>query len=78
MATINLFELHAAGSELFQDTESFLNELSDVDSISGGSESLSNVSDLSGLTKLAEAYVLTYGVGHIAVLVTSYSHDYTV
>ncbi|RCJ30942.1 hypothetical protein A6770_20690 [Nostoc minutum NIES-26] len=74
MANINLSELHAAGSELFQDTESFLNELSDVDSISGGNYG-SNVSDISGLTKLAEAYVLTYGVGHIAVITKSYSHS---
>ncbi|RCJ30943.1 hypothetical protein A6770_20700 [Nostoc minutum NIES-26] len=76
MATINLSELHAAGSELFQDSESFLNELSDVDSISGGSYATESVSDLSGLTKLAEAFVLTYGVGHIVVLTKSYSNNY--
>ncbi|MGJ5632413.1 hypothetical protein [Nostoc sp. CALU 1950] len=34
MATITLSELYLAGSELFQDSESFLTELSDVNSIS--------------------------------------------
>jgi hypothetical protein len=74
MANITLSELHAAGSELFQDSESFLNELSDVDSISGGYYG-GGVSDLSGLTKLAEAWVDTYGIGHIAVIAKSYSHS---
>jgi hypothetical protein len=73
MATITLSELHAAGSELFQDSESFLNELSDVDSISGGG--YESVSDLSGLTKLAEAWVDTYGIGHIALIAKSFSHS---
>ena len=73
MATITLSELHAAGSELFQDSESFLNELSDVDSISGGG--YDSISDLSTLSKLAEAWVDTYGIGHIAVIAKSYSHS---
>jgi len=34
MASIKLSELQVAGSELFQDSESFLNEMSDVNSIS--------------------------------------------
>jgi hypothetical protein len=37
MANINLTELQIIGSELFQDSESFLNELNDVDAIAGGS-----------------------------------------
>ncbi|MBH8578377.1 hypothetical protein I8752_36670 [Nostocaceae cyanobacterium CENA369] len=75
MASINLSELHSAGSELFQDSESFLNELGDVDSISGGGHS--GVSDLSGLTKLAEAWVDTYGIGHITLVAQSFSsHGY--
>ncbi|WP_341526581.1 hypothetical protein WKK05_29175 [Nostoc sp. UHCC 0302] len=73
MATITLSELHVTGSELFQDSESFLNELSDVDSISGGGN---DVSDLSGLTKLAEAWVYTYGIEQIAYIVSSFSNSY--
>ncbi|MBH8556073.1 hypothetical protein I8751_27790 [Nostocaceae cyanobacterium CENA357] len=75
MATIALSELHAVGSQLFQDSESFLNELSDVDSIVGGSYG-SYVSDMSGLTKLAEAWVYTYGIGHIGYLAKSFSGKY--
>ncbi len=38
MAQLKLFELHPAGSELFQDSESFLEELSDreLDFVAGG------------------------------------------
>ncbi|MBH8551384.1 hypothetical protein I8751_03115 [Nostocaceae cyanobacterium CENA357] len=74
MATITLSQLHAAGSELFQDSESFLNEMSDVDSIVGGYDSY--VSDMSGLTKLAEAWVYTYAIGHISYLAKSFSDSY--
>ncbi|MDZ8079755.1 MAG: hypothetical protein RMX35_11740 [Nostoc sp. DcaGUA01] len=72
MANITLSELYVSGSELFDGTESFLNDLSDVDSISGGSE-WSGFSDISTLTKLAEAYVDTYAIGHIAFIAKSYS-----
>ncbi|MBH8551383.1 hypothetical protein I8751_03110 [Nostocaceae cyanobacterium CENA357] len=74
MATIALSELHAVGSQLFQDSESFLNEMSDVDSIVGGYDGY--VSDMSGLTKLAEAWVYTYGIGHIGYLAKSFSGHY--
>ncbi|MFN6535146.1 MAG: hypothetical protein RM021_002070 [Nostoc sp. EkiNYC01] len=73
MANITLSELYISGSELFEGTESFLNDLSDVDSIYGGDSS--NFSDLSSLTKLAEAYVNTYAIGHIAFLAKSFSHS---
>ncbi|MBH8578381.1 hypothetical protein I8752_36695, partial [Nostocaceae cyanobacterium CENA369] len=33
------------------------------------------VSDLSGLTKLAEAWVDTYGIGHIALVAKSFSSN---
>ncbi|MFM6036269.1 MAG: hypothetical protein ACKPBB_01500 [Sphaerospermopsis kisseleviana] len=75
MASIKLSELQVAGSELFQDSESFLNEMSDANSIYGGGYS-SNVSDMSTLTKLAEAFVNTYGIGHIAYLAKSYSEKW--
>ncbi|MBD2693466.1 hypothetical protein [Anabaena catenula] len=72
MASIKLSELQATGSELFQDSESFLNEMSDVNSIYGGYYG-SDVSDISTLTKLAEAFVNVYGIGHITYLAKSYS-----
>ncbi|MBE9198611.1 MULTISPECIES: hypothetical protein [unclassified Nodularia (in: cyanobacteria)] len=84
MATINLYELNATGSELFQDSESFLNEFQDVDFISGGDSSTAStdasvapaISDLSTLNKLAEAFVATYAIGHITVLAKSFSYEY--
>jgi hypothetical protein len=72
MANITLSELHNAGTELFQDSESFLNELQDVDAISGGTYGHS-VSDMSTLTKLAEAFVMTYAIGHVTILAKSFS-----
>ncbi|MBD2678848.1 MULTISPECIES: hypothetical protein [Nostoc] len=71
MANITLAELYVSGSELFEGTESFLNDLSDADSISGGN--YANFSDISTLTKLAEAYVDTYAIGHVAFVAKSYS-----
>ena len=73
MANITLSELHAIGSELFQDSESFLNEFSDVETISGGQVAATGVSNPITLTKLAEAYVYTYGIGHVTVLAKSFS-----
>ncbi|BAY76296.1 hypothetical protein NIES25_27450 [Nostoc linckia NIES-25] len=71
MANITLSELYVSGSELFEGTESFLNDLGDADSISGGN--YSGFSDISTLTKLAEAYVDTYAIGHITFVAKSYS-----
>jgi len=87
MANITLSQLNNAGAELFQDSESFLNELKDVDAIvGGGSDSASasasdtyygyHVSDISSLTKLAEAFVMTYSIGHVTFLAKSFSHGY--
>ncbi|MBE9238103.1 hypothetical protein IQ227_19250 [Anabaena aphanizomenioides LEGE 00250] len=76
MASIKLSELQVAGSELFQDSESFLNEMSDVNSISVYGGYNSTVSDMSTLTKLAEAFVNTYGIGHIGYLAKSYSEKW--
>ncbi|MDP5337865.1 MAG: hypothetical protein NWQ28_04735 [Nodularia sp. (in: cyanobacteria)] len=74
MANINLFELNAAGSELFNDSESFLNEFSDVDSISGGQGGYAGgVSNPATLMKLAEAFVSIYAIGHVTVLAKSFS-----
>jgi hypothetical protein len=81
MANIKLSELNATGSELFQDSESFLNELQDVDSISGGDTSghgdgYPGVSGISTLTKLAEAFVTVYAIGHVTELAKSFSQVY--
>ena len=80
MANIILSELNNAGVELFQDSESFLNELKDVDAISGGGETVyttnTYVTDMSTLTKLAEAFVSTYAIGHVTFLAKSFSHGY--
>ncbi|WP_414549297.1 hypothetical protein [Anabaena sp. CCY 0017] len=76
MANITLSELNNAGVELFQDSESFLNELKNVDSISGGSTHQPYVSDMSFLTKLAEAFVFTYSIGHVTYLAKSVSSGY--
>ncbi|GAX35609.1 hypothetical protein [Nodularia sp. NIES-3585] len=85
MANIKLSELNAIGSELFLDSESFLNELNDVDSISGGSTSsqgydqgygYEGISGISTLTKLAEAFVTVYAIGHVTELAKSFSHGY--
>ena len=80
MANIILSELNNAGVELFQDSESFLNELKNVDSISGGSSygygGGGYVSDISTLTKLAEAFVGTYAIGHVTYLAKSFSYAY--
>ncbi|MDP5337863.1 MAG: hypothetical protein NWQ28_04725 [Nodularia sp. (in: cyanobacteria)] len=79
MANITLSELNAAGSELFQDSESFLNEFSDVDSISGGQGyggglgAQVAVSDPTTLNKLAGAFVTVYAIGHVTVLAKSFS-----
>ncbi len=75
MANIILSELNNAGVELFEDSESFLNELKDVDAISGGSTG-SYVSDMSFLTKLAEAFVISYSIGHVTYLAKSFSYGY--
>ena len=83
MANIKLSELTATGSELFLDSESFLNELNEVDSISGGSTSgqsyghgYEGVSGVSTLTKLAEAFVTVYAIGHVTELAKSFSQVY--
>ncbi|AFY42941.1 hypothetical protein [Nostoc sp. PCC 7107] len=76
MANITLSALNAAGSQLFQDSESFLNDLSDVDAIAThGAENNSNsyVSDFYGFNKLIEGYVGVYAIQHIYGIAKSFS-----
>ncbi|WP_414552232.1 hypothetical protein, partial [Anabaena sp. CCY 0017] len=65
------------------DSESFLNEFSDVDSISGGQVTIAGGTVATGatyaasnplsLTKLAEAFVTVYAIEHVTILAKSFS-----
>ncbi|WP_138499837.1 hypothetical protein [Nostoc sp. PA-18-2419] len=62
MATIKIFDLHPAGSELFLDSESYLNDLTDdeLNSTQGG---LSPLTISSWWCAGAIAYSVTYAWG---------------
>jgi hypothetical protein len=73
MANIRLSQLDAAGSELFQDCESFLNELSDTNSLFRDEYAV-----VGGITftALTGAFVGVYGIGHATYIAKSYSATY--
>lgn len=71
MATINLSELNAIGSELFQDSESFLHELSDVDGISQAQYNI--VGGIFSISALTGAFVGTFGISHASHVSKSFS-----
>ncbi|MEH1801480.1 MAG: hypothetical protein V7L02_11185 [Nostoc sp.] len=83
MASIALSQLNTTGSELFQDSESFLNDLNNVDSITiygggGGGGDVSSVAE--GLDPLLaygikgqEFGLLAFGASLTAHIVKSYS-----
>ncbi|UKP00442.1 hypothetical protein [Nostoc sp. UHCC 0870] len=75
MAFIAVNELRASGAELFQDSESFLNELNNLDdSIHGGgnySQGTNGVLDLA--VKGFEFGVITYGIDAIGHMARSFS-----
>ncbi|HIK07667.1 MAG TPA: hypothetical protein IGS40_23760 [Trichormus sp. M33_DOE_039] len=76
MAFIAVNELRATGSELFQDSESFLNELNNLDdAVHGGGNDYSNSTN--GVLDLAvkgfEFGVITYGIDAIGHLAKSFS-----
>lgn len=79
MANITLSELHVAGSELFQDSESFLNELSNLDAVAGGqfgvgaAAGITAASNPMTIMKLAEAFVTVYAIDHVTLLAKSFS-----
>jgi hypothetical protein len=76
MASIQLSELNVAGSELFQDSESFLNEMNDVDTISiqGGSASqFSKLIDYS--IKGKEFVLLGFAIDTVVSIAKSFSDD---
>jgi hypothetical protein len=63
MASIKISELRPAGSELFQDSESFLNELGDRDMLlSGSGGSNNNISVISQYTQSIGISILTKSV----------------
>ncbi|MDB9539280.1 hypothetical protein NWP21_11810 [Anabaenopsis sp. FSS-46] len=75
MATITLSQLYATGSELFHDSQSFLDELSDIDSSAKGQYNL--VGGIITFTALAGTFIGTYGIGHATYIAKSYSKPYT-
>lgn len=75
MATITLSQLYATGSELFHDSESFLYELSDIDSTSKGQYNL--VGGIITFTALAGTFIGIYGIGHATYVAKSYSKPHT-
>ncbi|MBW4645352.1 MAG: hypothetical protein KME23_20570 [Goleter apudmare HA4340-LM2] len=76
MASINLNKLNA-GSELFQDSESFLNEMNNVETVSvhGGNYGYSDATDdvLDYGLKGFEFGAISFGIDAIGHLVKSFS-----
>ncbi|MBG1245480.1 hypothetical protein [Nostoc sp. NZL] len=85
MASIALSQLNTTGSELFQDSESFLNDLNNVDSITiygGGGSEVSNVADgleplLAYGIKAQEFGLLAFGASLTAHIIKSFSESDT-
>ncbi|QMS90178.1 hypothetical protein HUN01_22265 [Nostoc edaphicum CCNP1411] len=74
MTKITLFELHPAGSELFQDSENFLTDLSDMDSISiNGGEGYGYEQLLEYGIKGFEFSVVGFGINNVVSLAKSFS-----
>ncbi|MBG1245479.1 hypothetical protein [Nostoc sp. NZL] len=86
MASIALSQLNTTGSELFQDSESFLNDLNNVDSITiyggGGGSEVSDVSEgieplLAYGIKGQEFGLLAFGASLTAHIIKSFSESDT-
>ncbi|WP_017652208.1 hypothetical protein [Fortiea contorta] len=80
MAFIAVNELRATGAELFQDSESYLTELNNLDAVHGGIDAGATASAgatatiLGLVTKGYEFGVYTVGIEGIAHLVKSFSN----
>lgn len=75
MSDIKVRDLNPAGSEFFQDSENFLNDLNDMDtnSVYGGQGT--SLTDYFGFgTKLLEYGILGYGINNIASLALNFSN----
>jgi hypothetical protein len=67
MANITIPELRPTGLDLFQDSESFLNDLTDSQSmaVQGG--------EAAGTNKYFEALLIGFGIGEVVSLAKSFS-----
>ena len=78
MASIKLSQLQANGSELFQDSESFLNEMNDVDTISIQGGSGSGIHDLVYYSIKGKEFVLLgFAIDNVVSLAKSFSHSHS-
>jgi hypothetical protein len=78
MASITLSQLNATGSELFADSESYLNELNDGASLSinGGGSDFSGFGAYGDFgVKYLEYLVDGYAIASIKYIAKSFSHD---
>ena len=79
MANITLSQLNVTGSELFQDSESYLNELNDAASVSvhgGGGSDFSGFGEYGDFgVKYLEFLVDGYAIASIKQIAKSFSHD---
>ena len=76
MASIKLSQLQANGSELFQDSESFLNEMNDVDTISIQGGSGSGIHDLVYYSIKGQEFILLgFAIDNVVSLAKSFSYS---
>ncbi|ALB43125.1 MULTISPECIES: hypothetical protein [Nostocales] len=76
MASIKLSQLQGNGSELFQDSESFLNEMNDVDTISIQGGSGSGIHDLVYYSIKGQEFILLgFAIDNVVSLAKSFSHS---
>ncbi|MGE5658249.1 MAG: hypothetical protein ACM37W_16725 [Actinomycetota bacterium] len=74
MANIKVSELHPAGSELFMDSESFLNDLTDMDTLSvQGGQGANFVPYIGFGSKLLEYGVVGYAINNLVSLAQTFS-----
>ena len=76
MASIKLSQLQGNGSELFQDSESFLNEMNDVDTISIQGGGGSGIHDLVYYSIKGQEFILLgFAIDNVVSLAKSFSHS---
>jgi hypothetical protein len=79
MAYISVDNLYKTGVELFQDSESYLNEFNNLDTVHGGTVSGGYLGGTAGIydlvTKGYEFGVYTIGIDAISHLVKSFSYS---
>ncbi|MFM5890828.1 MAG: hypothetical protein ACKPFD_03475 [Dolichospermum sp.] len=81
MASITLSQLNVTGSELFQDSESYLDDLNDASSVAvhgGGSSYNSGFGEYGDFgVKYLEYLVGGYAIASIKNIAQSFSHSYS-